>query len=1580
MESIAIVGAGCRFPGANNPDAFWELLRSGTDAVVEIPPERWDINAFYAPEPGTPGKMNTRYGGFIDAVDEFDPEFFGISPREAQRIDPQQRLILEVTWEALENGGIIPSTLSGSQTGVFIGCGNFDFGLLLSKETASSPYDGIGSAIGIAANRLSYVLNLRGPSLTIETACSSSLVALHLAIQSLRSGESNLCLVGAVSLMLSPEQTIAYSQAKMMAGDGRCKTFDASADGYVRGEGCGVVVLKRLSDALADDDPIQAIIRGSAVNQDGLSNGLTAPNGPSQQAVIRQALKNADVEPAQISYVETHGTGTSLGDPIEVRSLKTVFSQGRQSQQPCWLGSVKTNIGHLEAAAGMAGLFKVVLALQHREIPAHLHLKELNPLISLDDSPFAIPTVRQPWESGTEPRLAGISSFGFGGTNAHVIIEEPPPLSNQGEEGAGERPLHLLMLSAKSGSALGEMARQYSAFLKSNPSLSLADVCFSANTGRSQFEHRLAVVSSAIEDLQQQLQDFVRGESSESSIIGQVTSRKSPQIAFLFTGQGSQSVEMGRTLYETQPVFRQALIECDSLLQGKLNPSLLEVLYPSQKAHDSLIHETAYTQPALFAIEYALYKLWQSWGIEPTLVMGHSVGEYVAACVAGVFTLEEALRLIAARGRLMQELPADGSMVAVMAEEAQVKDYLAADDGEVAIAAVNAPKNVVISGANAALERICTSLNQAGVKTLPLRVSHGFHSPKMKPMIAAFSEIAKTVSYHSPQIKFVSNLTGELATEEVANADYWCRHVLAPVRFRQGIQSVTQVCNLLLEVGAKPILLGMAKQCFSPTEADQVVCLPSLRYGQSDWSTLLHSLSVLAVKGVKVNWQQFDQPYARRKVALPTYPFDRKRCWLKVETAQSLNKSAIAETPILNWLQKGNTDALIQHLSAKLSAEEEPSLTKIVQTLVNEHQQAASADSVQDWFYRFTWQPLETENWQHPEPKNWLIFADGGGVGDNLANRLRHQGHTCYVVYPSATNQRRDSETFYLDPTDEQAYHRLLQEMGPFSASSLNYAVHLWSLEGDTPEALSISTLQQAQQWGCGSILALMKALSVHSLSPRLWLVTQGATPTDGAVQAVAQAPLWAFGRVIALEHPESWGGLVDLDPATASPDSDRLIAAILQPQGEDQIALRGEHRYGLRLVPTPISPQPTPTLKPDASYLITGGLGALGLRVAKWLVNQGARHLILLGRSGAPREVKDKIAQLETAGAKVSVLQGDVTKEEEMVEVFNAIAQTAPPLRGIIHAAGQVGYHPLTVMETTTLTSILQPKVIGAWLLHHLSREIPLDFFVMFSSIAGIWGSKGQGHYAAANHFLDALASYRHGLKLPALSISWGPWAEGGMANEESQQWLTRMGIGLLPPDAALTALGSAMAGKVPQITVADVDWQVFKGLYEVKGERPLLSAIAASPPEATVSEISNPSAILEELEQALPSDRTEVLTAYLQREIAKILGLEAEELPEMTKGFFEMGMDSLMAVELRSRLEKSFNASLPATLAFEASTIEDLAVYLSREVLNWTESEKAQAPVSTPEEPVWEADVEASLSERLEKLESLIRSHDDE
>ncbi|MEG3436744.1 hybrid fatty acyl-AMP ligase/type I polyketide synthase [Pannus brasiliensis CCIBt3594] len=893
-QSIAIVGIGCRFPDADNPGEFWRLLAGGMDAVAESN-GRW---------------VQKGYGGFLTDIDRFDADFFGISRREAIEIDPQQRLLLEVTYSALENGGINPETLAGSQTGVFIGISSSDYSQIrLQKALETNPYIGTGNAHSIAANRLSYWFDLRGPSLAIDTACSSSLVAVHLAARSLQSGECERAIVGGVNLLLSEELTETFTKAGMMAADGRCKTFDAAADGYVRGEGCGVVILKRLSSAERDGDPILAVIRGTAINQDGRSNGLTAPNGLAQQSVIRQALRNAGVEPSAISYVETHGTGTALGDPIEVNSLKAVLSVDRD--RPLMLGSLKTNIGHLEAAAGIAGLIKVVLSLQNEQIPPHLHLKTINPHIDLQDSSIEIPTRLQSWDTAENPRIAGVSSFGFGGTNAHVIVEGRRQEAEGRRQEIGEdRPLHILTLSAKNETAFGELVTAYKNYLTNNLTRELADIAFTANTGRSSFSRRLAVIAGDSRDLLTKL-----NEISEYKTVDPELDKR---VAFLFTGQGSQYAGMGRELYRTQPTFREAIDHCATILQSELEIPLVEVLFD----RSDCIHETLYTQPTIFAIEYALARLWMSWGIVPSVVMGHSVGEYVAATIAGVFSVEDGLKLITRRARLMQSLPRTGEMVAVFATEGVIRKAVEAYRDSVSIAAFNG-QHLVISGETEALDKILDFCKDKTVKTKKLKVSHAFHSPLMRPIEEDFRKFAGEVSYQAPKIDLISNVTGKIIGEEIANPEYWVNHILAPVRFSDSIETLQgQRYRIFLEIGAKPILSGMGKAI-----SESGYWLTGLREDSDDWTQILDSLAKLYGLGVSIDWRGFDRDYPRTRLAgLPTYPFQRQRYWFTEESHRDWLYGEIWEKetfipssrPESIYLVFAGTDSLSEELENRL--------------------------------------------------------------------------------------------------------------------------------------------------------------------------------------------------------------------------------------------------------------------------------------------------------------------------------------------------------------------------------------------------------------------------------------------------------------------------------------------------------------------------------------------------------------------------------------------------------------------------------------------------------------------------------------
>ena len=897
-EPIAIVGLGCRFPGgADGPDKYWALLREGRDAIGEVPRERWDIDAYFDPDVDAPGRISVRTGGFLGEVGGFDAAFFGISPREALTMDPQQRLLLEVAWEALEHAGLSPEKLAGSATGVFVGVCNSDhFQRVLKRgDDAIDMYIASGNAPSVTAGRISYCLGLQGPAMAVDTACSSSLVALNLACQSLRRGDSRVALAAGVNVMCSPETTIALSQAHMLAPDGRCKTFDASADGFARGEGCGVLVLKRLADAQADGDRILAVIRGTAVNQDGRSGGLTVPNGPAQEAVIRAALADGGVAPADVGYVEAHGTGTSLGDPIEVRALAGALGPGRDRADPLVIGSVKTNFGHLESAAGVAGVMKVVLSLLHERIPPHLHFREPSPHIAWGEYPVTVLPQGREWKRGARPRLAGVSSFGFSGTNAHVVIEEAPLPAPAAAKAA--RPLHCLPLSARTPDALRTLAKRWADTMASSKDAAL-DFAHTAAAGRSHLGERVAVVGDTPASLASALGDFCAGRENAAVHRGQAVPGQAPEVVFLFTGPGSPYPGMARALCDGSPVFRDVIDRCDAALGADARGRTLKsVLWASDAGDASPIHETGWTQPALFAVEYGLAQLWRSWGVEPAAAMGHSAGEYVAACVAGVFTLEEGIVLIAERGRLMQALPPGGTMAAIYADAAEVERAVAPYAGRVAIAAINAADSVVISGEATAIESIVADFERRNVKGHRLYISLAAHSPLVEPALDAMEAAAARVTMQAPKIPVAWNVTGgEPLPGGAPDARYWRRHLREAVRFADGVKRMHRDgYRVFLEVGPHPTLLALAQRSL-PEEG--VRLLGSLRRGKDDWSELLASVAELHVHGTPIDWKAFDAPYAARPLPLPTYPFEHKRYWITPEAAKA-RRATRAGSPLL---------------------------------------------------------------------------------------------------------------------------------------------------------------------------------------------------------------------------------------------------------------------------------------------------------------------------------------------------------------------------------------------------------------------------------------------------------------------------------------------------------------------------------------------------------------------------------------------------------------------------------------------------------------------------------------------------------
>ncbi|AOY84949.1 type I polyketide synthase [Moorena producens JHB] len=1661
-EPIAIIGMGCRFPGgASTPEAFWDILQNGVDAITEVPQDRWRLDDYYDPDPDSPGKVYTRYGGFLNKLQEFDSNFFGISPKEAIHLDPQQRLLLEVSWEALENSGKNPQQLQGSPTGVFIGiCGNDYTQRIFSQGPEQfDAYVATGNAHSTASGRISYILGLIGPNLAVDTACSSSLVSIHLACSSLRNQECNLALCGGVNLLLSQEFSINFSKARMLSFDGRCKTFDTSADGFVRGEGCGIVVLKRLSDAVADQDNILAVIRGSAINQDGDTSGLTVPNGPSQQSVIRQALANGEVDPTSVSYLEAHGTGTALGDPIEVEAIGTVFGKTHSVEQPLIIGSVKTNIGHTEGAAGIAGLLKLVLQLQHQQIAPSLHFNQPNPYINWSQLPVKVSTQLTPWQTNGKSRIAGVSSFGFSGTNAHVILEEAPREGNR-QQATGnsedyrkgnsedylERSVHLLTLSAKTETAFDELVSSYQNYLPTHPELGVGDICYTANTGRAHFNHRLAVVAQNQQELVEKLRQHQEGEEVAGIFSGKLPNNTTaPKIALLFTGQGSQYVNMGRELYQQASTFREAINQCEDILsrvETFQETSLREILYPADDSSgSSLLNQTAYTQPCLFALEYALCQLWQSWGIKPNVVMGHSVGEYVAATVAGVFSLEDGLKLIAARGRLMQQLPAGGEMVSVMANEAKILETLNAmsRSDKVAIAAINGPQSIVISGESEAVRAIATNLESLGIKTKQLQVSHAFHSPLMEPMLAEFEAVANQITYHQPRILLISNVTGKLVGEEITSAKYWVNHVRQPVRFAQSMTTLHQQgYELFLEIGPKPVLLGMGRQCLLEEVS---VWLPSLRPGKiplpspldpppvplnkgeargcyafgstgkpedaallrGEWQQMLSSLGQLYVQGVKIDWLGFDKDYARQKVALPTYPFQRERYWVETKVngnhQHSSWTSENSNTAIVNLLSQGETATLAQQLeqAAKFSPEQLKLLPEILEVLAKQHQQQLAAATIKDWFYQLQWQPLpQTQSQTSIKPSHWLIFADNTGVAEKLAQKLQEQGHECSLVHRADNYQQLAAGRYQLNPSAPEEFEQLQKAILETSQLSLSKVIHLWSLDAPATEDLTLDSLEQTQLWGCGSVLHLLQSVLKTTNVLQLWLVTRGAQSVLSNTEklTVAASPLWGLGRVVSLENSQLWGGLVDLDPQTPEDEVEKLLQLLVNNLEEDHLALRGEQTYVARLVQqSPQASEQPLSLSSDATYLITGGLGALGLHTAQWLVEKGARNIVLTGRSAPSATAQEIIEQLEQAGAQVSVLLGDISVEQDVAQIIEEIQISLPTLKGVIHAAGVIDDATLQQISWGDFTKVMAPKVRGTWHLHQFTQDLPLDFFVCFSSMASLIGSPGQGNYAAANAFMDALAHYRRGRGLSGLSINWGAWSYGGMAASlavEHQNRIHNLGISTIDPAQGIYVLEQLLRNQAltGQVGVISVQWSLLAQQWSNLDKSSLLWKLLQQDElqqQDTIKQKLNQE-ILEKLEKASVDSRQEILSKHIRGQVAKVLGFNSSQLPQVNLGFMEMGMDSLTTVELKNRLQAQLGIALPGTVAMEYPTIETLSQYILKEVMGW--QSVADSENNLPEleevdvddqilpviENISEEEFEALAAQQLEKIKSML------
>ena len=1562
-QRFAVIGYAARFPGAPDAESFWDLLSEGRDAISEVPSGRWDVDEFFDPEPGAPGKVVTRRAGFVDDVTGFDAPFFGMSTREVRMMDPQHRLLLETAWRAVEHSGTAPSALAGTNTGVFVGLATHDY-LGMASAGLTYPeieaYMAIGTSNAAAAGRISYRLGLQGPAVAVDTACSSSLVAIHQACQALQLGECDLALAGGANVLLTPATMITFSNAQMLAPDGRCKTFDAAADGYVRGEGCGVIVVKRLEDAVRDGDRIRAVIRGSAINQDGASGGLTVPNGVAQQRVIANALNRADLDPSDVGYLEAHGTGTSLGDPIEAQAAGAVYGAGREADRPLLIGSAKTNIGHLEAAAGIAGVIKVILSLEHEALPKHLHFENPSPHIPWDRLAVEVVTETRPWERTDRPRIAGISSFGFAGTNAHVILEEAPAeaalsaaapshvatgAAPQSDVAAGAAPrFSVVPLSARTPAALLQVADQYRSWLNGHPEATLADLAFTAGAGRAHLEQRAALVvnsrESAIELLGALADDrpapgLVRGETHDV-----------PKTAWLFTGQGSQYPGMARELFDTEPVFAETLTRCAEVVAELLEKPLLDVIFDVDSADgEATLRQTCYAQPALFAVEMGLARLWQSWGFEPDVVLGHSVGQYSAACVAGVFSLEDGALLIAERGRLFSSLPAGGRMAAVFGPAERVERQTD-EFPTLSVAAYNGA-NTVLSGPGQDLEQAVASLTADGLRCEWLDTSHAFHSSLLDPILDEFESFAQRFKFSQPQRILIDNRTGDALGRSVKlDGAYWRRHARQPVDFAKSVRTLADLnCKVLLEIGPQPVLTAAALRAW-PDTAGAPRAIASLRRKTADQRQLTEAVADAYVLGHLPDFAALRQARAR-KLDLPTYPFEHRQYWFSDNRAAGLSDNADRpqeeqrgrgpRTETVRLLEDGQFEELAALLDG---ANGDGHTLDVLSRLAAQHNRQLTTQSVADERYEFRWEqssaPVSVG--QAGDGSSWILVGDDPDAVQPLLDVLAAGGHRYQ---------------FFELPVSDADEEKLANVLRAAVAEDPQLRIlNVAALEAQsTPSMRSLLRMQHRILRGTR---LLLRAAVTAELRVPIWVVTRGAQHViDGDSVSPDQSCLWGFGRAAALELPQVWGGLADLAEGTTDEWS-RLISRITTPSDsavrEDQLALRDQIVYVPRLVRRTEQPSGAPLqLRADATYLVTGGLGSIGLEIAGYLAANGARHVALTSRRSPSEAVQQRVdALIEQHGCEIRICTADVADPHDVARLLTTVAADLPPLAGIVHAAGEVGTTPLSNLDDEEVDRVFAGKVWGAWHLSEAAAALKLDFFLSTSSIASVWGGFGQTAYGAANAFLDGLAWRLREQGVAGISVNFGPWS-AGMADAESRARLEQRGVATLSPADALAGLADVAAVSLAQGVVARIDWARFLPLYQQAGRRAFLAELEGEVPTklttaAPALTASGKTPLVERLTNAPVQQRRKLMTDYLRNTVAEVTRVDVAEIRE-DAGFFDLGMDSLMAVELRRLLEQGVGAEIPVTLAMDHPRVSDAANYLLGEVLGLAEQAPAKA-----------------------------------
>ncbi|MFF0033274.1 type I polyketide synthase [Streptomyces avermitilis] len=1543
-EAIAVVSMGCRFPGADSPEALWELLVEGQDATTDMPTDRgWDLDTLYDPQPRQAGKSYTTRGGFLHGADEFDAEFFGISPREALAMDPQQRLLLEVSWEALERARIRPAALRGSRTGVFVGLSSMGYGPAWHQAPEEiKGYALTGTTPSVASGRLAYTFGFRGPALTVDTACSSSLVAVHLAVQSLRRGECSLALAGGAMVHASPGMFVEFSQQRALAPDGRCKPFSAAADGTAWGEGAGVLLLERLSDARRNGHPVLALVRGSAVNQDGASARLTAPSRAAQGEVIRQALADSGVRAGEIDLLEGHSTGTVVGDPVEVNAVLDTYGRDRAAGRPLWIGSVKSNIGHAAVAAGVAGVIKMVLALEHGLMPRTLHVDQFSTRVDWSSGAVRVLTESVPWPDGPGPRRAAVSSFGVAGTNAHAIIEQAPrptpvppadgigsgaDAGSVGSRDAGELPW---LISARSAWALRAQAARLRTCLTDRPAVPRDEVGQALLTTRTTFEHRAVLLGSTAGELQRALGALALGEQDEALVQG-VAGQSGSRPVFVFPGQGAQWVGMGRELLRTSPEFAADIDECAAALEGHVDWSLRDVLEGRGPA--ASLERDDVVQPALFAVMVATARLWQRFGVQPAAVIGHSQGEVAAAHVAGALTLPDALKILLARTRAVSRLRGRGAMVSVPLPVGRVEHLLKEWEGRVSVAAVNGPNSVVVSGDTAVLDTLCAGWQAEGLHARRLPVGYASHSAQVEAVRDLLLEELAEIQPVSASTPFHSTVTGGLVDTGELTAEYWYRNLRRTVQFETATRALLATGDaVFIEMSPHPVLAPGMEQTIEESTTDAAV-IGSLRRGEGGMDRFRRALAEAHVRGVTVDWSATYEQRPARPVDLPTYPFDRQRYWWTASSADAGGDSdgtaaaeatGAAESQFWAAVEQGDTEAVARELEL---ADPGP-LSAVLPALSAWHRRNRSERESDAWRYRVGWQQI-TATSVAVLSGVWVLVVppdeETQELAASIAKALNARGAQTVTatVDPSAA-----------DPAD--IAHRLRSTLpdgavvgGLLSLLALDHRPH---------------RRQPTVPAGLAGTVHLLRALDDTALGAPLWCATRGAVstgPSDPAADP-AQAQVWGLGRVAALEQPRHWGGLLDL-PDRLDDRSQRQLCAVLGGlNGEDQVALRPGGVFARRLRRAGRADLRTNGVDGGSvdravpqwhgTVLITGGTGALGAHVARRLARRGAEHLVLASRSGTRAPGADALAaELTGLGAKVTVAACDAA-DRAALDALLASLPTQYPLTAVVHAAGVLDDGTLETLDVDRLATVLAAKAAAARNLDELTRDTPLSAFVLFSSASGVLGQPGQAGYAAANASLDALAEQRRAQGLPATSIAWGGWAGSGLASDTAATaGLRRSGIAMMAPQAALHALELAVADDETCLMVADLDWPTFVPAFS--GGRPsrLIEGVPeARRPAETGATAREQASFGAELAGLSPVEQTRRVLDLVRTCTAQVLRRGSADAVRPSHAFKDAGFDSLCAVELRNRLSAATGLRLASTLVYDHPTPAALAAHL--------------------------------------------------